>query len=195
MLTSQTLSWRDFKHIHPHGTVLSRDTGFARDYGRNPYEGYDADPNAKPFALDGAPDRRLPPKERVVLIRSAGAATVVPFSRLQRHRVAAGRVGSQPYVVLFKRGVLSALDAGVITDSRDVGTAAAFDPHVGTRSLTFAPAGAEVFVDQQTRSTWDITGRAIRGPLAGQRLRRLTHDEQFWFAVAAFLPAATIARP
>lgn len=134
-------------------------------------QGCDADPNAQPFALDRAPDRRLPPKERVVLIRSARAATVIPFSRLQRHRVAAGRVGSQPYVVLFKRGVLSALDAGVITDSRDVGTVAAFDPHAGTRPLTFAPAAAGVFADQQTGSTWDITGRAIRGPLTGERLR------------------------
>ena len=44
-LANQTLSWQDFKHIYPHGTVLSRDTGFVRDYGRNPYEGYDADPN------------------------------------------------------------------------------------------------------------------------------------------------------
>ncbi len=192
-LANQTLSWQDFKHIYPHGTALSRDTGFVRDYGRNPYEGYDADPNGQPFALDRAPDRRLPPKERVVLIRSARAATVIPFSRLQRHRVAAGRVGSQPYVVLFKRGVLSALDAGVITDSRDVGTAAAFDPHAGTRPLTFAPAAAGVFADQQTGSRWDIAGRAIRGPLAGERLRPLEHDEQFWFAVAAFLPAATIA--
>jgi len=192
-LANQTLSWQDFKHIYPHGTVLSRDTGFVRDYGRNPYEGYDADPNGQPFALDRAPDRRLPPKERVVLIRSARAATVIPFSRLQRHSVAAGRVGSQPYVVLFKRGVLSALDAGVITDSRDVGTAAAFDPHAGTRPLTFAPAPAGVFADQQTGSTWDLTGRAIRGPLAGERLRPLEHDDQFWFAVAAFLPAATIA--
>jgi len=52
---------------------------------------------------------------------------------------------------------------------------------------------AGVFADQQTGSTWDITGRAIRGPLAGERLRPLEHDEQFWFAVAAFLPAATIA--
>jgi len=83
----------------------------------------------------------------------------------------------------------------VITDSRDVGTAAAFAPRAGTRPLTFPSAGAGVFVDQQTGSTWDITGRSIRGPLAGQRLRRLTHDEQFWFAVAAFLPDATIARP
>ncbi|MBA3747440.1 MAG: DUF3179 domain-containing protein, partial [Solirubrobacterales bacterium] len=61
-LANQTLSWQDFKHIYPHGTVLSRDPGFVRDYGRNPYEGYDADPNGQPFALDRAPDRRLPRK-------------------------------------------------------------------------------------------------------------------------------------
>ena len=69
--------------------------------------------------------------------------------------------------VLFKRGVLSALNAGVITNSRDVGTAAAFDPHAGTRPLTLAPAGAGVFADQQTGSTWDIARRAIPRPVGG----------------------------
>ena len=35
------ISWADFQAAYPDGTVLSRDTGFSRDYGRNPYTGYD----------------------------------------------------------------------------------------------------------------------------------------------------------
>jgi hypothetical protein len=35
------VSWADFKSAHPDGKVLSRETGFSRSYGQNPYAGYD----------------------------------------------------------------------------------------------------------------------------------------------------------
>jgi len=47
--------------------------------------------------------------------------------------------------------------------------------------------------DAQTGSRWDITGRAIAGPLGGAQLRRLPDLNAFWFAVAAFLPRARLA--
>jgi len=37
------ISWSEFKSQYPNGKVLSRETGYSRDYGRNPYFGYDAD--------------------------------------------------------------------------------------------------------------------------------------------------------
>jgi hypothetical protein len=46
--------------------------------------------------------------------------------------------------------------------------------------------------DAQTGSVWDITGRAITGPLQGAQLRRLHDLNAFWFAVAAFLPHARL---
>jgi hypothetical protein len=39
VLPSQTLSWSDFKRLHPNGQVRSRDTRARRAYGSNPYEG------------------------------------------------------------------------------------------------------------------------------------------------------------
>ena len=42
------ISWEDFKTSYPQGKVLSRETGYLRDYGRNPYLGYD-DVNNSPF--------------------------------------------------------------------------------------------------------------------------------------------------
>jgi Protein of unknown function (DUF3179) len=187
VLPSQTLSWADFKARHPEGDVLSRDTGFDREYGANPYEGYD-DPDSSPFLLDSQPDRRLPPKERVVAI----GEVVVPFSRLARDPVAEIEVDGAPVVVLYKRGVLSPLDNAAISRSRDVGTAGTFDRRLDDRTLSFEPAGDGRFRDTQTGSTWDITGRAIAGELAGSRLRPVVSDQQFWFALAAFLPDARI---
>src|SRR5918996_2353799 len=156
VLPSQTLSWADFKRIHPGGDVLSRDTGVARDYGSNPYAGYDQ-PDSEPFLFEGETDDRLPPKERVVAIFAEDETVVVPFSRLVREPVVETEAGRRPVVVFYKRGVVSPLDAPVIEGSRDVGTAAAFD----------------------TR-------------LDGRRLDPVRHDQQFWFALAAFVPGARI---
>ena len=44
------------------------------------------------------------------------------------------------------------------------------------------------FVDRETRSRWDVTGRAVAGRLRGERLRRLPQRDAFWFAAAAFEP-------
>jgi hypothetical protein len=191
-LPSQILSWRQFRRAHPGGDVLSRNTGFQRDYGRNPYSGYDG-PNAPLYEYSGRIDDRLPPKERVAAVFMGRDAVVVPFSRLARSRVANLTVGGRPVVVLYARGVASPLDAAAISESRDVGTAGAFDRRLGSRVLSFTRRGGRI-VDRQTGSEWDITGAARDGPLGGRRLRPVRHDEQFWFALAAFVPQARVVR-
>jgi hypothetical protein len=193
VLESQTLSFADFRARYPEGEVLSRQTGFQRDYGRNPYERYDK-PDEQPFLLDRDVDGRLPPKERVLSFIRGDRAVVVPFSSLERHPVVQLDLDGQHVLVLFEHGVRSSLDADVIAESRDVGTATAFDRRLDRRALSFAPDGSGRVRDRETGSTWDITGTASAGPLAGRRLRSVRHDVQFWFAVAAFLPDATIVR-
>jgi len=192
VLPSQTLSWADYRERFPRGDVLSRETGFSRDYGSNPYQGYET-AGGDPMLFEGAPDRRLPAKERVAAVNAGEATVVVPFSRLEREPVVNEEVGGVPTAVLFKPGVVSALDAGAIADSAEVGTAAAFDRRLDGRTLSFEARRGR-FLDRQTGSEWDITGLAVSGPLRGRRLRALRHDEQFWFALAAFVPGARIAR-
>jgi len=189
-LPSQTLSWSDFKERYPDGDVLSRDTGHDRDYGANPYEGYDT-ADQQPFLLDGEADRRLPPKERVAAAFVGDEVAVVPFPRLARKRVVNAEVGGRPLVFLFKPGVRSALDAGAINDSKVVGTAAAFERTLDGRELELRAEG-DGFVDREGGSRFDITGRAVSGPLEGRRLPQVRHDQQFWFALAAFVPDARI---
>ena len=189
-MPSQTLSWADFKRIYPAGDVLSRDTGVEPDYGANPYAGYDK-PDSEPFLFDGEADDRLPPKERVVAIFAQDDTVVVPFRRLVREPVVQTEAGGRPIVVFYKRGVLSPLDAPSIDISDDVGTAAAFDPRVDGRAHSFERRGGG-FVDRETGSRWNIAGRAVAGELAGERLELVRHDQQFWFALAAFVPGARI---
>jgi hypothetical protein len=49
--------------------------------------------------------------------------------------------------------------------------------------------------DLETRSTWNVFGQALDGPLAGQQLPAIPHTDQFWFSWARFRPDTTIYQP
>ena len=90
---------------------------------------------------------------------------------------------------------MSALDAERIASSREVGTTGVFDRRLNGRVLAFEYDDAEPaapFVDAETGSRWDVTGRAVSGPLAGQRLAPIHHGDYFAFAWFAFKPETTV---
>lgn len=51
-LPASYISWANARDTYPDAQVLSRETGNQRDYGRNPYAGYD-NVNSSPFLYDG----------------------------------------------------------------------------------------------------------------------------------------------
>jgi hypothetical protein len=192
-LPSATISFADFRGRYPQGTVLSRDTGFDRPYGKNPYVGYDA-PEQQPFLYSGRVDPRLPPVERVETVSVGTDTVVLPFDMLRRHPARAVTVGGVPAVVLFDPNVSSPLDARATHESRVVGTAAAFDRRLDRETLTFVSSAPGIVTDLQTGSRWAISGRAIGGRLRGAQLRRLPDLQAFWFAVTAFVPRARLLK-
>jgi hypothetical protein len=123
VLPSRIVAWKQFRHEHPRGLVLSRDTGHSRPYGQNPYEGYDETRSGPIFPTAHADDNRLSPKERVVFLERGGEAVAVPFSTLAKRRVVRVEVGGHRLVVRWRPGVASALDSPLISLGRDVGSA------------------------------------------------------------------------
>ena len=122
-LPAKVVAWREFEREEPDGKVLSRETGHARDYGENPYTGYD-DIDSPPFvATNNSDDKRLPPKERVVFIERGDEAAAVPFSLLRERKVVRVAVGGSRLVVRWREGVASSLDQGTVAGGRDVGAA------------------------------------------------------------------------
>lgn len=190
-LPAAIVSWADFKAAHPDGLVLSRDTGYRRAYGANPYAQYDA-PGNRPFLFRGKVDPRLQAMERVVGVEFDGDAKAYPFSVLAEERVVVDTVGGQAIVVFYYPGTTSALDSQSIADSRDVGAAAVFDPELDGQSLTFGVNAAGDIVDDQTGSVWSVLGEATSGPMEGKRLTPIVHGNHFWFAWAAFNPDTSI---
>jgi hypothetical protein len=122
-LPSRILAWADFRREHPAGKVLSRDTGFSRPYGQNPYVGYDSVDSSPLFPTKNADDERLPPMERVVFIERGDEAAVVPFSTLREKKVVRVEVGGSRLIVRWRPGVASSLDVDQSAAGRDVGTA------------------------------------------------------------------------
>lgn len=188
----QLVGWADWRTAHSNGWVLSRDTGFARDYGSNPYPGYDS-VDTPPFAFRGAIDGRYPPKTRLVGIRRGGDSVAVMLDALRHAHVIDTSVGDEPVVVWEVDGTASPLDQGLIAEGQEVGSTAAFDPLLDGRHLHFVRS-SDGFTDVETGSTWDLLGQASGGPLAGQALTPVAHDDTFWFAWAAFLPATRVVR-
>jgi len=187
---ANTIAYQDFKAAYPAGRVLSRNTGHARSYGMNPYQAYDR-PDDIPFLFQGQPDRRRPPKERVVGVTVGRSPRAYPWPTLAAQRVIHDRLGSEPLVIFYRPGTVSALDATEIAQSREVGATSVFSPTVDGRALTFEgrPDG---FRDRETGSTWSILGYAVSGGLVGKRLRPIVHVDAFWFAWAAFNPTTSV---
>lgn len=185
-----TVPWGRWRDAHPEGLVLSRETGFSRDYGRNPYPGYD-DVTSQPFLFEGEVDGRFTAMTRIVGILRDGDALAVPLTQLRDDNVVAVELGGQQLVVFWEPGTASALDSASIVDGNDIGATGVFIPRVGDRDLTFAWTG-DAFVDDQTATTWNILGHGVDGPLAGERLIRVEHLDTFWFAWAAFQPDSAL---
>lgn len=113
---SRLESFAEFTARHPSGKVLVPASRM-RDYGRNPYVGYDS--LAVPFLYQGAYDGPGSPLMRVVAVEGRAEAWSLDFLR------EAGRVEVDDLVLSWKPGQASALDAPRIAEGRDVGTVTA----------------------------------------------------------------------
>jgi len=111
-LPSWMESWAAFKARNPQGLVMA-EPAFNRDYGRNPYRGYDS--SARPFLYNGEmPPHGISPLVRVVRVGDRAW----PLTRLAE----AGEVSEAGVVISWSAGQASALDSAKIANGRDVGT-------------------------------------------------------------------------
>jgi hypothetical protein len=122
-LPARMVAWGDFRSEHPSALVLDKETGFFREYGANPYAGYDSIDSPPIFATRNEDDDRLPPKERVVYVEVGDGAFAVPFASLAEERAIETETDAGELVVRWRPGVASALDGATVAGGRDVGAA------------------------------------------------------------------------
>jgi len=190
MLPAQIISFKELKGSYPKALILSKETGYSRKYGMNPYSGYD-DIDQTPFMFKGELDDRLPPNEKVIGIKEKEIAKAYPYSITAEKHVINDKFKGKNIVIFHSTGTLSALDSKHIMDSKDVGSTGVFEADLDGKSLTFEYSGGK-FIDKETTTIWDITGKAVVGVIRGKQLTRINSGDYFAFAWFAFNPDTEI---
>ena len=115
MIPSRIESFENFKHRFPQGKVLIPNNTSMRDYGVNPYAGYDTMP--RPFLFTGELPTDIEPMARVVVFETAGTRYAVAMKLLNdRQKVKVSNV-----TLSWSAGQNSALDSRRISEGRDIG--------------------------------------------------------------------------
>ncbi len=82
MVPSQMTSWSSWLQQYPQSLVLSVNTGYRRDYTRNPYSGYESSPGLY-FPVDFL-SYKYHPKERVIGLEFNGVIKAYPIAELAK---------------------------------------------------------------------------------------------------------------
>ena len=164
--------WKDWKQLYPDSKILSRNTGFSRPYGADPYGDYYINKDVLfPIAKY---DNRLGPKEIIFGFENEGQYKAYRLQDVEKLKVINDQVNTKP-VALFSMNAFMTRSYNPILD--------------GQTTLQFEyNAINNTFIDKQTRSQWNFDGKAIDGQMKGKQLIRLPFDQGFWFEWVAFHP-------
>jgi hypothetical protein len=105
-------SWAEFRTRNPQALVMD-EPAMRRDYGANPYRGYDS--SRRPFLYNGEdPPNGISPLARVIRV----GENAWPVERVRE----LGDINEEGVKISWAAGQASALDTAHIADGRDVGT-------------------------------------------------------------------------
>jgi hypothetical protein len=182
ILPAQMTTWGSWKSLYPDTLALSENSGFERDYRRDPFTGYGAELNASgrfffPVS-DAGRDPRLEPGEIVLGLELDGVHRAYPLELLGDD-VVHDTLGNTE-VVIFSQA--------------DGPSGTAYLPKIDGRTLTFTFEDGRI-QDRETGSEWNLSGRAIDGELAGAQLEPLPARATFWFSLVANFPEIEVYQP
>lgn len=192
-------TWGMWKKMYPNTTVVEAGTGWERYAGERPiytesaYENYPyisarlGDYRTSNEYLIFLPstadiDLRFEVKDMVLGLCLGQETKAYPFGSMPDGAVINDVIDEQNIAVVFA------------AESR---TAVAYFSALGERVLSFYSVEPEgdlpvEFVDVQTGSRWNLLGKAVDGPLAGQQLQQVPSYNSMWFAWAAYWPDAAL---
>jgi len=172
-ISFDVISWEDWKKIHPETLVLTRDTGYVRAYGVDPYGDYYTDPQII-FPVDNRDDR-MHPKEIILGFHEDGVYKAYKQLNVESSVVINDQVKNKPILLV----------------SLFSGNARVFDRTIDGEVLEFTYKDNKIF-DTKTNSEWNYDGVAVSGDLVGTELNRLSFSPGFWFEWVAFHPQTEV---
>lgn len=116
ILPSRVMAYGEFRERWPDGQVLVPENPSLRQYGRNPYAGYDD--ASSPFLFRGELPKGLPAMARVVVAREGKRSVAVSLALLAQR----GEILRDGVTFKWRKGQASALGDADIAKGKDVGT-------------------------------------------------------------------------
>lgn len=171
---STIITWDTFKSLYATGQVLSRQTGFERDYTYNPYANYE-NSNAVYYPVSHD-DARFSSKTVVFGMVYDSSSMVYSREELTEKIVIQDVFGGLP-VLFYWDSVQS--------------TARGFERMLPDGTWLDFRIQDNQFVDVQTGSVWNREGKADSGPLRGAQLKLVALKRAYWFCWNAQLPQFT----
>ena len=166
-----------WKREHPNGRVLRPDERVSKQYeAANWEEEYEKMPVVVPVVTND----KLQPRALIAGIVVNGKAIAYPIDALKQQRLIINTIDTTPIFVVL---------------SDDNKSVRVFDRRVDDRTLEFfvkADATPLQFLDVETGSTWDFSGNAISGQLAGKQLRKIAVLKDYWFDWKIYHPDTSV---
>lgn len=97
------MRWAQFKDEFPQGEVLSRDTGYSRNYDRSPYGSYEQD-SSPLFPVEGGVDDTIHPKTVVYGVEIDKSYKAYPEEKIETEKKIEDSVGGVKISVLYNNG-------------------------------------------------------------------------------------------
>lgn len=119
MVPARLEAFGRLRDAHPDADVLVANDPSLRDYGRNPYTGYDSAPF--PMLYRGDMPANINPMARVIVVKAGKKPMAVALSALRKR----GKIELGGVELSWSKGQNSALDRAAIGEGRDVGNVVA----------------------------------------------------------------------
>jgi hypothetical protein len=190
-------TWGQWKRLHPDTLVMAPDPRFKDCYepkGSVMVRGYDKFPAAYFGKTVTHRDTRLPMFESVLAVTLPTTDDAQPVGNTHslyraypvkafkgKTSVVNDTMGATPVAVFFMA---------------DTETITAVNRVVAGQTLTLearkTPQGKPAFYDKETGSRWNLEGKAVAGPLAGEEMPRIDSHMSQWYGWVSYFPQTTI---
>jgi len=167
-----------WKREQPEGRVLKPNEAIAAA-GKYAPANWEEGMTARPVTTSFAYDKSIAPRTLVVGVTVNDVSKAYPFTAIVKQELILDDVGGVPMFLVI---------------GEDKKSVRAFERKVDGRILEFLKTNppSTLFVDAETGSSWDFSGRALAGPLKDKQLTKLPVLNDYWFDWQTYHPKTLV---
>lgn len=175
-------SWEKAKAAYPEALVLSTETGFIRDYEKDPYGSYVEESSRSYYHSDSLmfpvmnSNTLYANKKVIVGVKGESSVVAIDPIYVKKERVVNTLVGVEPIVAFYD-------------DS--LGSVRVYRRMLNGEMTEFEIRDGKIF-DNMHNHQWNVKGEVVSLPNAGQKLEDINSFDVMWFAWFAFYPDTEI---